>query len=330
MPLGKQNDTISYIKGLAMMSAVSAHCNSIGWGNSVAEISSLILQNIGTIGVICFFILSGVLFHPTADRGVQYLRKKAASMLLPWCISGTAVFLYVYLRKPPITFSNYINFLLGNGSYLYYMSVLFLLYIIFGLFPFMRKKNTLIICVIVTIISTIWMYSPGGINPYMNVLNWSGYFALGILIQQHQNRVDIFLKRAFKYRVIVYSLYSAIIIWQVINERGGYYFNGINVVFCWVGAFSIILGGISVARRDGLISRNVQRLGVDSLFVYLWHMPIAGVTAFVMNIGALQNFVLLRPIIVCTVMLTALKVTSTVIEKTHMTRFGRVIGILTK
>ena len=60
----KKNETIYYIKGLAILSVICAHCNSVL--NHEAEFvnkCSLILQNIGTLGVICFFVISGMLFH---------------------------------------------------------------------------------------------------------------------------------------------------------------------------------------------------------------------------------------------------------------------------
>lgn len=72
-----RNETIDYINGLAIISVISAHCNSVlNTTNRFAVISSLFLQNIGTLGVICFFVISGILFHyPGKDIG-QFFQKK--------------------------------------------------------------------------------------------------------------------------------------------------------------------------------------------------------------------------------------------------------------
>ena len=116
----KKNETIYYIKGLAILSVICAHCNSVL--NHEAEFvnkCSLILQNIGTLGVICFFVISGMLFHYRKGHIVVFLKKRFNYICIPWFISATCVYLYVYLRMPPLSVSSWINFVLGNGSYCY-------------------------------------------------------------------------------------------------------------------------------------------------------------------------------------------------------------------
>ena len=185
----KRNETIDYIKGIAIISVISAHCNTVlDTTDQFAVLSSLLLQNIGTLGVICFFVISGILFHHPGKNIGRFFKKKVTNIVIPWLISGTFVYLYVYLRKPPITLGGWINFILGNGSYCYYLTVLMMLYIIFTLVSFMHNNRVLFVCEGITVISTIWFYNIGDMNPYLNILNWIGYFALGVQISRNHEK----------------------------------------------------------------------------------------------------------------------------------------------
>lgn len=182
----EKNEVIYYIKGLAIISVIAAHCNAISEeGSKFAQISSLLLQNIGTWGVICFFVISGYLFHVSSSK--IFFMKKLKYICVPWVISATCVYLYVYLRKPPVTLLSWINFVVGNGSYLYYLTVLMMFYVIFFAFPFMCTEVAFIICELATAVSVLWFYNIGGVNPYLNPLNWIGYFTLGMQMRKHQN-----------------------------------------------------------------------------------------------------------------------------------------------
>lgn len=55
-------------------------------------------------------------------------------------------------------------------------------YLVFTFLPFMRTNIAFIVCEIVTVASTISGYQIGELSPYLNVLNWIGYFALGMQI----------------------------------------------------------------------------------------------------------------------------------------------------
>ena len=70
----------------------------------------------------------------------------------------------------------------------------------------------------------------------------------------------------------------------------------------------VIILGIHLSRLKVKVHclKKIEIAGQESLFIYLWHMPIAGITARIMNINVLVYFVLLRPIIVFIVMIIAI------------------------
>ncbi len=185
--INKKSNTISILKGVAVFSVVCAHCNSIPIDSIPFEqVSSLILRNLGTIGVICFFVVSGYLFNCRSKK--EFFLSRLKSIIMPWLVGATAVYLYIVLRKPPISFYGWFSFFIGNGSYFYYLTILLLLYILFAFIPFLKKMWSCLVMVAVTVVSTMCFYEKGMIVPtaYLDVFNWIGYFAFGVLIRSNQ------------------------------------------------------------------------------------------------------------------------------------------------
>lgn len=327
----ERNVLIDYIKGLAIISVICAHCNSVlDSSNQFAVGSSLLLQNIGTFGVICFFVISGVLFrHPGKDIG-RFLKKKVNNIVIPWMISSTCVYLYVYLRKPPVSFKSWINFVLGNGSYCYYLTVLMVLYLLFILIPLMQTNFVLILCEVITIFSTIWFYSIGNINPYLNILNWIGYFALGVQISQNlqiwQKIKKIFCSYFWFWIFVIGEVLILGI--QLYNRNGGGYWKGLNVIFCWWGAITLVLLAWQCNKNKScIVSKIIRQAGVDSFAVYIWHMPVAGIIARIMCIEHFNWFVLFRPVIILAIMLLAFLGAKQIIKRTKKYQIETYIGL---
>ena len=320
---------IDYIKGLAVLSVISAHCNSVFNSTSAfADVSSLILQNIGTFGVICFMVISGMLFRMPVGNTKVFWLKKLKTILIPWIVSGTCVWLYVYLRKPPLTLSSWANFLIGNGSYLYYLTILMLFYVIFSFLPFMRTNAALLVCEAVTAISCIWRYQIGDMTPYLNPLNWIGFFALGMHIALYRETFSRLFARVYKLRWIVYLLCLVALVMQILRRDGGFYWGGFRAIVSWLGAGSMALLGITLSRTKqfpfvGLL----QSIGEKSLFIYLWHMPVAGITANLLSRGVLQPLVLLRPLIVLVIVFAAYQIARLLLKKMKLMKWGFLIGI---
>lgn len=328
-----RNKTIDYIKGLAIISVVSAHCNAVlDTNNRFAVISSLLLQNIGTLGVICFFVISGILFHHPSKNVGQFFKKKVKNIVIPWFISATCIYLYVYFRKPPITLKGYINFVFGNGSYCYYLTVLMVLYTLFTFLSFMRKNLVLIVCEGLTVISTIYFYNIGGVNPYLNIFNWIGYFALGVQISENQEIWTSLKQRIVPHisflAILSSGFYIFILIYQLYYQKSGGYWNGINVIFGWIGSITIVLIAIIIEKgKDNIIRRIIFQAGVESFGIYIWHMPMAGIVAHIMCIGPMNWLVLIRPIIVLLIMLTVFRVTKKIIFNMKLDKYLGYLGL---
>ena len=296
---------ISSVKGIAIISVICAHCGSVQAENVIVKESVQLLSILGGIGVLVFFTVSGMLFHYDKYSIKEFFIKKVFYLIVPWFISGTAVYLYVYLRKPPISFVSWINYIIGNGSYLYYMTVLLLFYLLFFFVKPLRSRVSLIICEAVTLVSILFFYDKIFISPYLNVFNWIGFFALGINIKENKKtfvKIFEFIKR---FSGTVLLLYAVFVIYLLIFTNTGGYWGILSAPACIFGALCLAIIADFIAKKQWRTDFFCT-IGDNSLFMYLWHMPIAGIVSKVMNIGFLSYGVIFRPVIVLAIMLLGL------------------------
>lgn len=324
----KKNTLIYYIKSFAIISVICAHCNFVSeTASDFCKNCSLILQNLGTAGVGCFFVISGYLFHYKSGKCKDFFHKKFNGIVIPWIISATIVYLYVYLRKPPLTVAGWLNFVVGNGSYCYYLTVLLILYFIFYILPFMRTEAALCICGLIGVMSSVWFYQIGSISPYLNVFNWIGFFSVGYYFQKNKELFEKIKVAFLKTRVIWLFAYLAVIAFQVFQSKGGSYWGGINSVFSWCGSLALISFATFVSEKRNQFSTSILNLGKDSFAIYIWHMPIAGIVAYLMSKGVLSYFVLARPLFVALFTEILLLCAKRIILKLKLNKFAKFIGI---
>lgn len=325
----EKNETIYYIKGLSIISVISAHCNSVLDRTAFfPNQCSLILQNIGTLGVICFFVISGMLFHYKKGKMLSFFKKKLMLIGVPWLISATCIYIYIYIRKPPISFWGWANFVIGNGSYCYYLTILISFYLIFSLLFFMRTTIAVVICEVITVVSTIWFYDIGGLSPYLNIFNWIGYFALGLHISYYKEKFAYVYSKfqpLLKKNVLIFFFVLTVQLWR---GSGGGYWNGLNVIVCWLGAITLTAIAILIERYQiPVLAKIIRTCGKISFFIYLWHMPFAGIVARVMNASILINLVLLRPVIVLMFTVIFYVIIKKISIKFHLDKIVPFIGI---
>lgn len=308
--MNQKNMEVYIIKSMALVSVVSAHCYNVHAGpDGFPMYCSLLLRNIGTVGVLCFFIVSGYLYHPEKYTARQLVNKKAKTVLLPWFLAGLcSVILRNY--KPAIA----VLYILGYRSMLYFLPLLILCFLVFY-FPIMRKRTVCIAMIIVTLASTIWFYDllyrvllvPLGIDPevwrgYLNPLNWLGYFALGVLAQNEMKYWRKYLYSPVTGMIAGTVFVTALAYQLIIGSPGSYFYGG--------GCFAVRMSGVvltfSMARiirnrienQHEVISKAFTEVGKDSYSIYLWHFLINRIIVFLFNFPILIHLVLLRPIII--------------------------------
>lgn len=282
---------IQISKGLALISIVSAHTAVVN--NKSYNLMEYILNSIGAIGVGIFFIFSGYLFYQTNKSFSEFFRKKVNTILIPWFSLGTIVFFYVTLRKGGINLLNWLDTLFVH-SHLYYLSILVIFYLVF--FKIREKQYLLITLSIVSVISitlTGLLLLP--IYPYINPLNWTIYFILGLWIKKY-NLLRYLAGICSKWLPFIGVLYAIILTIYLVNGVYITYWSN-AALLCEVVAASMVFG---VAERCSRVKnkRWLLYFGKFSFPIYLLHTPFAGIINNLCNRYELYFFTFFRPIIV--------------------------------
>ena len=123
-------------------------------------------------------------------------------------------------------------------------------------------------------------------------------------------------------------LCAGLITIQLIRKDGGYYFGGLRAITSWAGAASVAMLGICLSgSKETKLMKLLGYVGKNSFFVYIWHMPIAGIVARLASIGPLQYTVLLRPFVVLAVVMVAYKIAEVLLRKLKLGKLGFLMGI---
>jgi peptidoglycan/LPS O-acetylase OafA/YrhL len=292
---------IYILKSIAVFSIVCAHCGYVTLSFSKLNLFfSNFLQSIGSIGVGVFFVLSGYLLYKNNKKIIVFFRNKVKTILVPWIICGTAVYGYTNIRKGGLSLRGWLNWIIGNPSYLYYLFVLIILYLVYFYFTKSRVFCivTIIISIISNVITSLEIFKSIGIsfNPYINPFNWMIFFSVGIFIAQ-KNALARLSVKAENYLVItgILSIMS-ILIFSVSGNILSYW-KAYYLIFAFIIIFFVF--GLSYK----IVNNNknneiIEFIGKESFSIYLLHMPFAGLIANLLNRKDLWWTTPFRPFIV--------------------------------
>lgn len=199
----KTSHALYLLKAFAILSAVCAHCTGQKF------LGAQILRGMfGTIGVPIFMIVSGFLFKPDEPAKLFWV-KKFRSLIVPWLVwSGLVYLASCLLGIVSPSLSYFLGWVLGHESYLYFVPVLLSCFLIFRIF---KAQCTIWISMVVTALSIIascadlWPFSHVVTN-YQNVLNWVGFFGLGLLLRQIG--MQTVYGQIFRFRFLLLALWG--------------------------------------------------------------------------------------------------------------------------
>ena len=293
----KVSNSLYVLRAFAIGCVVFAHCGTVD--DATLEISYFCSNYIRSLftacGVSTFMILSGFFFFFETNPFRQFVFKKIKNLVFPWILTGIIVYLYEALRKGGDIIEG-IAFVFGYGSYLWYMTVLFALYIIF----FFGRKSKWFLRVIpfVSIASYILnplFYSVVDIREirYLNFVNWALFFWMGFILAKYGllERLIIHMK---KYGIIYLFIYFLCIAAKLCFSLDINYWCIYYAPYTLI-AFPVFLW-LSYLIRDCVFLVDV---GKDSFCIYLIHLPVAGVlNAVFQKVAFIWPLVFACPIIV--------------------------------
>ena len=299
-------NTINVMRSFAIFLVICAHVN-ICPEDALDKVQtcSCILRCMALPGVFVFFLLAGYCLGYNKRRIGSFFVHKIQTIIFPWIVTGTMVFLWVYLRKHTLTLGSiyeYVRFILGIQTYLWYMTVLMILYIIFFLF---RRWSAYLLLLLLSGLSFIFVskwqpkvWNWGG--DYLNIMNYFPYFILGYYIYYYSGKYDLFrrmvqggLSKA-KYLASLLCIISVGMMYYIVSsDIQMSYWNYRILPFVTITLLVVCL--VSYEFRN---NKLLNRLGLHSFSIYLLHMPVAGIIVNICNRIDSVFIMMLRPVIV--------------------------------
>lgn len=315
------SQSIYTLKALAVLSIICAHCNSVSDQHSAADIfAGRILGSFGSAGVGMFLLLAGFLMHGTKRTFKSFAKSKLTSLAIPWAFCGTLVYLYVHLRKGGIGPLGLAKWLIGMDTFLYYLTVLTVLYLL--CFFVRHKKWVLYIYAVVSLISNLLtgLGLLDFLNHHLNPLNFLLFFVAGMLIGEYNafEKVLDFCKKILPISLIVYN--GALIVLTVFEIKVSYFV----LFFIPVEILAILcmLGFSTILQNRSKIITNIGKL---SFSIYLLHMPFAGIAAKLFGMIDFFGLTLLRPLVVLAVTYLFIVIVGFVAEKLRLKKVAETL-----
>lgn len=191
------SNAIYVARGIAILSVIAAHVNQINNSSIISLIITNGINYFGQIGVIIFFITGGFLYERQEHDTFKYFARKWRTLILPWFFCSSITYFLSVLLTMSFSLENYFKWILGSGTWYYYIAVYVIL---LALFKWIWKRDALLFLCIILTGSSLWI---GGdlifgqnlmgevITPYLNIFNWIGFFAMGILARRYIGTLKI-------------------------------------------------------------------------------------------------------------------------------------------
>lgn len=307
------------LKAVAIFSTIAAHCTLVDnqlESNYIAMFSASVLASIGSIGVPLFLVISGYLYNNSKELKT-IIKNKIESICIPWFFWGTLVWLYIVLRKGGITLESWGNFLIGNGSYLYFNTILLFMFAVFYWMRNSRGRYVLLLMSIVMVTYQSLILKSYSNYTYLNPLIWCGWFSLGQILRN----VEVDLNFVFKYRFLWYIMYLLITLYMSYTHRSiGYWSPGAIVV-----ELVAIFVCMNLAKRGGTF---LGWIGRRTYLIYLLHMSVAGIISNMMNRFSFTAVItILRPVIVISLTVIGIHILENVFRCQKNKKISIIMGI---
>ncbi len=313
------------LKGYAIISVVLAHTAVLNAKSTKLDQFLLpFLVNLGLLGVPVFFLGSGY-FYSGCKRTIRQLASnKLQRVVVPWFFCGTVVYFTSTVfgsRIDKYSVGAHLGFVLGNGSLYYYMTVLFVFYILF--YFIIDKIEYFVLFAIAINLVSIWSVNLVH-NPYLNPLNFIAFFSIGIMCRKYD--LLAYSAKWGKHCIVIALSFFTILVYITLQapygEEGFSYFK--------ISSFILEVYGIIMlcifSTFSNRVSACVADLGRMSFSIYLLHMPVAGAINMIFSSLGIA-FIPFKCVLVLLVVYLFLKELMLIINKYNLKWLEVLIGI---
>lgn len=264
-------------KAIAILTVIVAHSN---FQSVQSDGLVMLLDRIGSMGVPVFLILSAYYYRPEKYSSWPALLKSRINTVLPWLILASVCYFWSYIRMGKvISMQSCLQFLLGHNSIFYFVTVLLMLQLLFYFLRSMGKKRLALGSILVSIVTTELaafgitdaIVAQLGLTNYLNILNWLGFFAIGLYCQtKTEDEILSFLKKSTVWAALSWGMFFVL---GSFVERGQYgYFSVLGIFMETASAILILRLAWSICHYNWVV-----QLGKYSFSIYLIHINIVPV-----------------------------------------------------
>lgn len=284
------------IKAFAIFSVLVSHLSNIICDlGTFTTVSTVALEPWSIMGVPIFITVSGFFYRRKPHDAKAFWKKKGITIVMPWIIAGflrNLVDIVLYHSREPFLY--YVQRMLGFNSSFYFP---FLLILLFAVFKLMGKRPALLwVSIGVSAVSLV--LETLGFNyvsillgtPSLNVFNWMGFFALGMLARRY--RWDRRLAQspvAGWISVAVFAVLYGLTAFGEFKEGGITYYRMDAAVFELSALLALYFLSYRLASRR---QRILCEIGSCTYCVYLYHLVLItglfGLVNFPAALTALQ------------------------------------------
>lgn len=255
--LDKKSNSIYLARFIALVCITSAHA-SMGDG--------YLINSFANAGVAVFFLVSGIYYNPCTF--VDRIRK-SKKFVIPWVVLGSSTFVLNCILTHDFSIIDYFLWIIGYNTYLWYLTIYLIIMIVFSICSIEKNKHLQICMIILMIVSrTICAYfNISGPAGFLNIFNWIGFTAIGVLIAQKFDRIynskKIFLG-------IALAILAVCIAGSMILNDDIHYFGFTSVFSQLVWCYLILYISTKLEKISGIL----KNIGKNSLPIYLVHISI--------------------------------------------------------
>lgn len=262
-----KNDT-NFIRGISALFVLVAHyaiqvqANT----NGINSIAYALLSQLGGIGVLLFFFVSGYGINESySDKKIDktYLIKRFKGVYLPYIFTKYILLIIsLFFDMSLFTVRDVFSILLVPDWFIF---VIILQYISYYLARKYFSRNSLVFCLIANIVFTIWFVITDKPIGWYNAL-W--LFTFGIVVSMYQDKITTFIsKHKICYAFVCLFMFLAFGVVFVLFKGAAFanIFKPISGMFLSI-AICCIFGLIKI---DNFFS---SWLGKRSLHIYIIHM----------------------------------------------------------
>ena len=238
---------IDVLRAIAIVLVLTAHYDGYG------------LSKLATLCCVqMFFFLSGMFAYGDKHTLGGYIIKQAQTIMLPYAVFAAINIVFHRIFNPGTTAAEMLNFAQGfllarrNGvmvAAMWFLPCLFITSIIYKILATVLKKHRYIVpvCLVISAVFKIYLEDPVYVFSLNQGLKYIIYIALGGAAYPYLKNISIekIVKADVKYKVIVFAVAAASIVYMGILARRGYVFwpksvfglalvYFINVVMCFV------------------------------------------------------------------------------------------------